>query len=70
MKKKETLIDLLDAESNKTTALWSMQREIEYANYGEAMHYQFMYLYWCDEWARLYKKFTAEYWNLKYAAGV
>lgn len=68
--KKETLVDLLDAESNKASALLLMKLDIENGDFVYAMHSQLEYLYWCDEWARLYKKFTAEYWNLKYAAGV
>lgn len=62
--KKETLEHLLVAEMCKASALWSMQENIGIGEYEHAMHFQFMYLYWHDEFIRLMDKFGRERWQL------
>ena len=69
MKKKETLEHLLVAEMCRNTALWLVQVSIDKGVYVEAMHHQLQYLYWTDEWMRLYTEHEKEYWDLRRATG-
>ena len=62
--RKETLIDLLAAESSKASALLLMQVGIENEDFEMAIGYQFEYLYWCDEVTRLRGKFSGQRLNL------
>jgi hypothetical protein len=67
--KNDTLIDLLDAECQRAYALLSMQAYVENEQFEAAMNAQFNYLYWCDEWNRLYPMHIKEYWALRYSLG-
>ena len=68
MTKKTTLVDLLDAWWQRQGALLMMQVDIDAGDFDYAMETQFEYLYWSDEWARLYNEHEKEYWQLKEAA--
>lgn len=61
MKRKETLVDLLDALFQRSAALLMMQVDIESGEFTYAMSGQFEYLYWMDETIRLFNKFRAEH---------
>lgn len=65
MKKKTTLIDLLDAEFNRDNCLLGMALDIENGDFEYAMCAQFDYLYWCDVVEQLYVKHYAEWWALR-----
>lgn len=69
MKNKKTLIDLLDAEWNKAGALLMMQIHIEDWQFEFAMESQFEYLYWHDEWCRLYIDNEKAYWERRSSTG-
>jgi hypothetical protein len=60
MKRKETLVDLLDALWNRSSALLSMQIDIEDGDFECAMDSHFGYLYWNDEVFRLLRLFCNE----------
>ena len=62
--KKESLVNLLDAEWQKAHALLTMQLDIENGDFERAMRCQFEYLYWHDEAIRLMKGFRDERWDL------
>ena len=59
------LVQLLEAEYHRAYALSMVKRLIEADDADYAMHYQFSYLYWCDEWLRLYKDHGREYLDFK-----
>lgn len=67
--KKETLFDLLDAESHKAYSLENMQLDIENGDFVCAMHSHLEYLYWTDVWMQLYADHEKEYWDLRRATG-
>lgn len=64
--KKETVADLLQAETYKASALWTMQENISEGEYEGAMERQFEYLYWHDEAVRLHRvgELSDERWKL------
>lgn len=68
MKRKTTLVDLLDAMYNRQGALLMMQVEIEDGDFQYAMENHFEYLYWGDEVTRMWEEHEAEYWDLIWAA--
>jgi len=53
MKRKETLVNLLDAVFQRNAALLMMQVDIESGEFTHAMSGQFEYLYWNDKVIRL-----------------
>ncbi len=67
--KKDDLIALLDAEWQKACALLNMQLDIDGGDFEYAMESQFEYLYWHDEWSRLYVPNQKEYWELLESTG-
>jgi hypothetical protein len=61
---KDDLIALLDADWQKACALLMMQIHIEDWQFEFAIEAQFEYLFWHDEWCRLYEPNQKEYWQL------
>ena len=68
MKKESRLVDVLNADWNRAQVLLMMQMHIEDRDYEWAMCYQFQYLYWHDEFNRLYRLHSKEYWGIRMAA--
>ena len=68
MKKKDTLVDLLDADWNRAAALLTMQQDIEAGDFMLAMESQLHFLYWDDEVNRLLHEFNQPYWDLHFRA--
>jgi len=66
--KKEGLVDLLHAEWQRSCALLMMQNSIEEGDYECAVGCQVEYLYWHDEFNRLYRLHSKEYWGIRMAA--
>ena len=64
MKKKETLIDLLHAEVQRSVWLYAIQLDVEHSDFEGAMCAQFEYLYWHDECTRLWQKFADDRWRV------
>jgi hypothetical protein len=67
MSEKETLKDLLQANMQRSIWLFAMQVDIEAGDFERAMVTQFEYLYWADEFYRLYDLHDKAYWDLKCA---
>lgn len=65
MKKKTTLIDLLDAEWERESCLLALALDIEAGDFAWAIYSQLNYLYWCDVCEQLYAKHYAEWWALR-----
>ena len=66
MKQDNSFIGLLDAMSNKASALLLMQIDVENGDFDYAMENHFEYLYWHDEFQRLYRQHEANYWELRW----
>jgi hypothetical protein len=58
------MIDLLDALWNRSGALLAMQLDIENGDFEDAMQAQFDYLYWSDEFIRLFPEHGVAYTDL------
>lgn len=64
MKQKKAYRHLLVADMHRAICLGSMQLEIEQGNFDAAMRCQLSYLYWYDEFDRLYKKYKDKHLKL------
>ena len=69
MRNKQTLIDFLDAEWQRSCALLMMQVHIEDWQFEFAMDAQLEYLYWNDIARNLYEKNDDAYWELRCSTG-
>ena len=65
MKSPTKLLDLLHAEVHRTNWLYHMQYSVHAGQYHRAMFAHFEYLFWSDEFFRLYRKHSQEYLSLR-----
>lgn len=64
MKQKEAFHHVLAANMHRAICLAAVQLEIEQGNFDEAMGYQLKYLYWHDEFNRLYQEYKDKHLQL------
>ncbi len=66
--KRGLLEEMLSAEVVRATWQRNLLMDIRRGAYTEAMHSQLQYLYWNDEYLRLYHKVAEDYWDFRLAA--